>query len=451
LKTTGSESRIVAALAADGDSAARARAVIAVQAHRAPPRRAQRGFKLLRYFSVASLVAIVLAAGGLGFFFRQIALKQLIKVGEDNNVSLARAFSNTLGPHYLPLIEAAQKSGAPQLKANPRVAAVHQAALDAVRQTHVAKVRIYDLNGRTVYSSDAREIGELDSADPGFLAARAGGVKTVLYQRESFDAFGETVTNRSLLATHVPVRRSEAGAPDAVFELYSDVTPFFEEIKKTQREIRFGTATVLILLYGALFFIVKRADGVIKNQEDQRQHDEETIRHLAHHDTLTGLPNRKLFSDRLAFTLARVKRSGHMAALMFIDLDRFKEINDSLGHAAGDRVLQAAGTLLRGSLRDVDTVARLGGDEFTVILDDVFDVEHVVTVAEKIKQAFTAAVANESGVDIFISPSIGIALCPRDADTVDALVDAADAAMYDAKAEGRNTYRFYTAPPNARA
>jgi diguanylate cyclase (GGDEF)-like protein len=451
LKTTVTEPQIVAAVTSDAQLGPHDRAVLTVQALPVPPRPARRGFRLLRYFSVASLIAIVLAAGGLGFFFRQSALKQLIKVGEDNNVSLARAFSNTLRPHYIPLIAAAQKSGTAQVKAHPQVAALHQATLDAVRQTHVVKVRIYDLSGRTIYSSDPRQIGEIDSADPGFVAARAGSVKTVLYQRDSFDAFGQTLSDRSLLATHVPVRVSGAGELDAVFELYTDVTPFFDEIRRTQRDIRFGTATVLILLYGALFFIVKRADGVIKSQERQRRHDEETILHLAHHDTLTGLPNRKLFSDRLSFTLARVKRSGHMAALMFIDLDRFKEINDSLGHAAGDRVLQAAGKLLRGSLRDVDTVARLGGDEFTIILDDVVDVEHVATVAQKIRAAFTAAVTTEDGVEIFISPSIGIALCPVDADSVEALVDAADAAMYDAKAAGRNTYRFYTPDPKTRA
>jgi diguanylate cyclase (GGDEF)-like protein len=401
------------------------------------------GFRLLRYFSVASLVAIVLALVGLGFFFRQTAIKQLIKVGEDNNVSLSRAFANTLRPDYIPLIAAAEKSSIEQVKANPEVAVVHKAVMDAVRQTSVVKVKIYDLKGRTVYSSEPRQIGEDRSADPGFMIARTGGMQTVLYQGDSVDAFGHALANRDLLASHVPVRRSGSDELDAVFELHSDVTPHFEGIRRTQRDIRFGTGAVLILLYGALFFIVKRANDVIKRQDKQREQDEETIRHLAHHDSLTGLPNRKLFSDRLSGSLARAKRNGRMTALMFIDLDRFKEINDTRGHAVGDEVLQAAGKRVRSLLRDSDTVARIGGDEFTIILDDVADAAHAGSVAEKIRSAFSAPMVTEDGAEIVVTPSIGIALYPKDADNVDGLLNTADAAMYDAKAAGRNAYRFY--------
>ena len=401
------------------------------------------GFRLLRYFSIASLVAIVLALVGLGFFFRQTAIKQLIKVGEDNNVSLSRAFANTLRSDYIPLIKAAGKSDSTQLKANPEIAALHKTVTDSVRQTNVVKVKIYDLKGRTIYSSDARQIGEDGSADPGFAAARAGGVRTVLYMGQSLDAFGQTLSGRDLLGSHVPVRGSSSREADAVFELYSDVTPFFDDLRRTQRNIRIGAGAVLVLLYGTLFFIVKRADDVIKRQARQRDEDVETIQHLAHHDTLTGLPNRKLFSDRLMGTLARAKRSGRMAALMFIDLDRFKEINDTRGHAFGDRVLQATAKRLRGLLRDVDTVARIGGDEFTIVLEEVADAAHVKVVADKIRLAFAAPVLTEDGVDIFVTPSTGIALYPLDVDNVDALVNAADAAMYDAKAAGRNAYRFY--------
>jgi diguanylate cyclase (GGDEF)-like protein len=241
----------------------------------------------------------------------------------------------------------------------------------------------------------------------------------------------------------MPVGRLESGRADAVLQLYSDATPHFAEIRRTQMSLRIGVGTVLIILYAALFFIAKRADDAIGRQTGQREADEAAIRHLAHHDMLTGLPNRKLFTDRLLVTLARAKRNGSMAALMFIDLDHFKAINDTLGHAAGDRVLQAAGNRLRGLLRDIDTVARLGGDEFTIILEDIADDAHVVPVAEKIKEAFAEPVVTENGTDIEVTLSIGIAFYPIDGEDVDALMQAADASMYEAKAAGRNTYRFY--------
>src|SRR4029079_5580008 len=112
------------------------------------------------------------------------------------------------------------KSSAEQLKANPEVAAVHKAVTDSVRQTNVVKVTIYDLKGRTIYSSELPQIGEDMSADPGFSAARAGGVKAALHVNESLDAFGQALSHRDLLASHVPVRGSKSSAPEAVFELY---------------------------------------------------------------------------------------------------------------------------------------------------------------------------------------------------------------------------------------
>jgi diguanylate cyclase (GGDEF)-like protein len=408
------------------------------------------GFRLLRYFSIASLIAIVLALIGLGYFFRQTALKQVIKTGEDHNVVLSRALANSLRQHYIPLIFAAEKLTSAQLKLNPAVSPFHDAVVDAVRQTNIVKVRIFDLRGRTLYSSDARQIGEDHSASPGFQAARAGGVKTVLYENQSSDAFGKTITDRDLLGSYVPVRRSAAGGLDAVFELYSDVTPFFDDLRRMQWNLRVGVGVVLVLLYGALFGIVRRADEVIRRQAEQREEDAATIRHLAHHDSLTGLPNRKLFTDRLSLTLARMRRSGRRAALMYVDFDRFKEINDTRGHAAGDKVLQEAGKRLRGLLRDSDTVARLGGDEFTIILEDVDSAEHAASVAAKISEAFAKPLLSEAAGDIVVTPSTGIALYPDDADSVDALLDAADAAMYDAKAAGRNAHRFYGQPSSAR-
>ncbi|OGA42732.1 MAG: hypothetical protein A3G24_18265 [Betaproteobacteria bacterium RIFCSPLOWO2_12_FULL_62_13] len=185
----------------------------------------------------------------------------------------------------------------------------------------------------------------------------------------------------------------------------------------------------------------QRIDGTMSDITERKQVQEQ-LTYLAQYDSLTGLPNRNLFRDRLALAMARAKRNRKMLALMFLDLDRFKEINDTLGHAAGDEVLRAVARLLRDLLRDVDTVARLAGDEFTIMLENITDTDQAATVARKIKDALSGPIAIQ-GRTIYVTASIGITLFPRDVGEIDALLQSADVAMYHAKAEGRNTYEFY--------
>jgi diguanylate cyclase (GGDEF)-like protein len=174
------------------------------------------------------------------------------------------------------------------------------------------------------------------------------------------------------------------------------------------------------------------------------------VEHLALHDDLTGLPNRVLFSDRVAAALAHAQRSGQNVALLFLDLDRFKTINDSLGHASGNDLLRLVGRRLRQCVRDEDTVARLSGDEFALLLPEVGGASTAGLVAEKILTRFADPflVAKR---ELFVSPSIGIALSPSDGDEVTSLLKNADTAMYRAKERGRNNYQLYTADMNVRA
>jgi diguanylate cyclase (GGDEF)-like protein/PAS domain S-box-containing protein len=174
----------------------------------------------------------------------------------------------------------------------------------------------------------------------------------------------------------------------------------------------------------------------------QRKESERRLEHLAHHDALTNLPNRILFHDRLQQAVRNAERDQQPLALLFVDLDRFKEINDSLGHVAGDRLLVEAATRITASLRHSDTVARLGGDEFTVILQGIGDRSTAEAVAAGIIEAL-AAPYELLGRQVKVSASIGIAVYPEDADSPDHLVNAADQAMYDAKALGRSRYSFY--------
>lgn len=171
---------------------------------------------------------------------------------------------------------------------------------------------------------------------------------------------------------------------------------------------------------------------------------EARIQYMASYDALTDLPNRTLFYDRLRLAIASAKRSGSSLALLFLDLDRFKEVNDTLGHHVGDLLLQSVAQRLKGCMRESDTVARLGGDEFMVILPEVSEARHAGLVAEKIIAALVALFSLE-GHDVHIGTSIGIAFYPRDADSEDSLVRLADAAMYAAKVAGRNTFHIHGA------
>ena len=175
----------------------------------------------------------------------------------------------------------------------------------------------------------------------------------------------------------------------------------------------------------------------------ERKLAEHEIRKLAYHDALTGLPNRTLLKDRLDHALAQAYRDGSVVALMFIDLDRFKVINDTYGHSVGDEFLKSIARILRSTVRETDTVARLGGDEFILLLEQGKSRRDVTVVARKILEKLSAPF-NIEGHQLFASVSIGIALYPYDANDGDALMKHADLAMYAAKERGRNTYQFFS-------
>jgi len=169
---------------------------------------------------------------------------------------------------------------------------------------------------------------------------------------------------------------------------------------------------------------------------------EQDIQRMALEDPLTGLPNRALFRDHLQQGLARIKRSGGLLAVLLIDLDHFKDVNDTLGHPTGDRLLAEVAERLRGSLRQSDPPARLGGDEFALILPDLPSPENAASVAQKvISQLAKPFYLDEH--EIYFGGSVGITICPTDGDDADRLLRNADLALYRAKKEGRNTYQFY--------
>jgi len=172
------------------------------------------------------------------------------------------------------------------------------------------------------------------------------------------------------------------------------------------------------------------------------KHNEERLYRLANYDSLTDLPNRGLFRENLAKALAWAARNRRKVAVLFLDLDRFKLINDTLGHNAGDALLLDVAHRLKGCVREADTVARMGGDEFTIVLTDLPDADSAATAARKILEVMAVPFTIE-GRELFITTSIGISLYPRDGEHLEDLLKAADMAMYHAKEQGRDTYQFH--------
>lgn len=189
--------------------------------------------------------------------------------------------------------------------------------------------------------------------------------------------------------------------------------------------------------------------GTITDISEQRRNQEE-IERLAYYDSLTGLANRRFFKDTLDRSIKEGKRRGDAFALLALDLDEFKRVNDSLGHDAGDQLLIEVGKRLKQCLRELDVIARLGGDEFSIILNRFTEPEHVVKTASRIIQALTEpmSIANEW---VTVSTSIGITVFPGDGEEVDVLIKNADLALYAAKDSGRNAYVFYNEKMNAQA
>ncbi|MEH2301743.1 EAL domain-containing protein [Nostoc sp.] len=193
--------------------------------------------------------------------------------------------------------------------------------------------------------------------------------------------------------------------------------------------------------------LLTMAASIISTQ--QRQQVEEKIRYQALHDLLTGLPNRLLFNELLSKTLPNATRNGESLAVIFLDLDRFKVINDTLGHTLGDQLLQSVTQRLKDLLRGGDTIARWGGDEFTILLPRVNDIEEVNQVAQRILQALEDAF-HLQGHELYVTASLGIALLDDNSPDAETLIQHADAALYYAKDKGRNNYQFYSVSLSAK-
>ncbi len=240
---------------------------------------------------------------------------------------------------------------------------------------------------------------------------------------QKLDQISQQVTSSQNYALRVPVVSS-----DEIGKLSRTFNDMLETIENRQRERDSAEE--------ALQLNKRRLERAVKD-----------LQYLANYDSLTQLPNRALCMDRIRYALKRASRTKTYAAILFLDLDHFKDVNDSLGHAIGDELLRAASDRLKSLLREEDTLARLGGDEFVIILNEVEDTEDIITVTEKIVDNFNLHF-DLSSCAVNTTVSVGVCVFTNDGNDVDDLMKAADAAMYKAKEVGRNTYAFYESEMN---
>ncbi|HSF92895.1 MAG TPA: bifunctional diguanylate cyclase/phosphodiesterase, partial [Paracoccaceae bacterium] len=201
---------------------------------------------------------------------------------------------------------------------------------------------------------------------------------------------------------------------------------------------------LLAALVGRAVYILFRQPELVREKVAQKTNE---LKRLAYYDALTGLENRKLFQERLKDELVRVRGVGGRVAILYLDLDHFKRLNDSLGHSAGDALLRSVADRLRAGVRHGDSVARVGGDEFTVTLNNLDAPEHAGMVARKLLDCICEPLRLE-GQDLYISMSIGITIAPEDGTDANELMKNADVAMYHAKSKGRNNFQFYNRKMN---
>jgi len=430
-------------------------------------------FNLSRYFSTLSLALILVAGSVLGYFYHSLSVAQLVRMAEDRNVAMAQVFRNALWPRYGEFLRAVGPRDAEAVRRAPETARLHAEVTAQMRETEVIKAKVYNRAGITVYSSDAQQIGEDKSGNAGFRLALGGRAASELTHRNDFDAFEGTLSDRDVISSYVPIR-GEGGAVEGVFELYQDVTPFLAYLRETLWWIAGGVLAILALLYTAQFLVVRHAHRILRRQglqlqeanrdldarvrartleleESNRRLEAEVaerraadirLEHLVHHDPLTGLPNRLSLDQRLEGALRRAEQEDRQLAVLYIDLDRFKAVNDSLGHAVGDELLQLVTARLARQMRPVDVVARPGGDEFICLVEGVRGASDAEAIAAAILAQFESPFVVGDN-DLLLSATIGISLFPRDGRAGDALVRNAETAMYRAKSAGRNACRFY--------
>jgi diguanylate cyclase (GGDEF)-like protein len=365
---------------------------------------------LVRRFALFAGIALVIAAVAAFFFVRWYATGHAESAAMDH----AEYIAESVLPSQL------RRSDFAGPVSGRRRAELDRIADRELITPGVIRVKLYRPDGQVVYSSDHRLIAtrpsDFEEIRRVFEGHPVGDVTRL-------NAEGGGGSDKRVLESYVPI--GVGGRPAGVLEIYEDYGPIASDARSIFVPLAIGMALLMLGLYLSFFPILKRVTRTLRSQMDE-------IQHKAYHDDLTGLPNRTLFNDQAELAVAEANENATRLAVMLLDLDGFKEVNDTLGHDSGDRLLRELAADLPRHMREGDTVARLGGDEFGIIANAIGDPTAVLALAQKVR-----TVLSESrwvdGIELTVGASIGIALAPDHGQDVETLMRCADVAMYRSK------------------
>jgi diguanylate cyclase (GGDEF)-like protein len=385
---------------------------------------------LLTKFAIASAVPVIVLAWGLSQLIENRIERRTLQSATD-----AAQLVATLGiKPSITELDLAQGLNYDELE---RIDERLQAAL---LDTKVARIKIWNRDGRIVYSEDENLIGKRFEIEGDLHEALEGEVAAEVSRLDD----GEDMSERehgTLFEVYIPIKFSESGPVAGAFEIYFPYAPIEEAINDDVRILQLWMLLGLAVLYLVLYRIVARASGQLREQATELRRRADENEFLALHDALTELPNRRLLHDRLEQAIKTAERDGSLAAVMFMDLDRFKEINDTLGHHNGDLLLKELARRMKGALRGHDSIARLGGDEFAILVTGISNRDAVYEVAERIQGSLDQSFELE-GLVLAVSASIGISIYPDHGRDAADLMQRADVAMYVAK-QSHSPYEVY--------
>jgi diguanylate cyclase (GGDEF)-like protein len=377
-------------------------------------------------FSLVSLIPMIL----LGYFLMQTLGDQ----ARERQLASARSEARLVSDIA---VRRAMGSDIDAAKALTREGqdALGRAVISARAGTDVARITVRDRTGTVLWSDDRLKIGESDKPPSEARDALYGNTVSKIVDM-SKNPITQDASLGHVLKIYVPLRAEPGGPPVGSSEVWVPYAGIANQIAKDTKTLNVAIGVGLLLVWACIVGVVAGASQRLRRQAAEKEEQ-------ALSDGLTGLPNRTMFSSLLEKTISATGRRKKMGVVMLMDLDRFKDVNDTLGHHNGDLLLQRIGSRLHSVLRETETVARLGGDEFAILLPDVPDRQAVVPVVRRVLKVLEEPVV-VGGLALQCEGSIGIAIFPEHGKTVDSVMRAADVAMYMAK-ENRSGYEFYDA------